>query len=285
MIVSHKQVVMKKIFTSVLFLLSFSLLHAQGLLELYGTAALSQNTVQSTIGGGGLGMGLYSSELGLIKTNRYIRAVNPRRNPVLAVRFGGDMMFALMGDRSFKHVPLLEPETGNANVEISNMLYDVSTGVRFSTSCFDGRIEPYLDLSVGCRVFSSTMNIHPDDKEKESTTKYLETVKGLNTGIGAGLMISLTKKGDVMLNAGLALNHSEVPGRFVDLSRTQRIGNTIDYYTRPSVEDFVIIRAGIVAKLDFSEEGSGHGCHSAGIHSCGHSHCGGGHSSVSVHAH
>lgn len=277
---------MKKIYFFVFSVLLCTAGMAQGsMIELMGTGTMSGQTTLKTVGGGGFGMGLYSEPINLLRSRGMYYAA--KKGPSkLALRFGGDAMINFMGSKTFKHVPLLT-ESGNAKVDVSNTMYNINTGARLSTSAFDGKLIPYLDLSIGYRYLSSSMDIYPDDKEKQTTYKSLETVGGFSTEIGAGALICLGKEDDFFLNLGVALNHSGANGKFVDMSRVTRINNTIDYYTRPSIDDYVMFRVGIVAMLDFRDEGgsSGHTC-GAGIHSGYHgSHCGGGHSSVSVHAH
>lgn len=263
-------------------LLGFIKAEAQdGMLELNTIGAVSEHTFQKTVGGGGLGMAVYSNELDIVKKKE------GQKTSLFAVRYGGDMMFAIMGDKTFRHVPLENPESGNAKVDFLNDMYSISTGLRFTTSGFSGRLIPYLDVLAGYRVFSSSMTIYPDDKAKQSTSQQLGSVKGISTSVGAGLIVDLTHDDQVMLNVGLALNHSETPGTYVDLSHIDRAGNSLDYYSRPSVEDYVIFKVGLTAMLDFKAHSPGEGAGPrTGSHTCFHSsgHCGGGHSSVSVHA-
>ena len=273
---------MRKCYISVLsLLLLFTKAQAQdGMLELQGTGIVSGPAIQKTIGGGGMGMGLYSPAVNILKPQ------TPHSEAPLAIRFGGDMMFDFIGYKTFRHVPLQSPESGNAEVDVSNMFYNLNTGLRLTTSAFSGRLIPYLDLNAGYRLVNSDMNIYPDDKEKDKTFDKLESVKGFCMSIGAGAIVALTKDNDICLNVGIGLNHSGASGKFVDMSRVQRIGNSIDYYTRPSIDDYMVFRAGITAKLDYHNQSQG--CHGGGYHSSYHgsSHCGGGgHSSVSVHAH
>jgi hypothetical protein len=271
------------LFISVFFCFHFfSAVKAQGVVEIGIISPVSNDPSMRTIYGGGIDLAGFSAPINFIKPSysnyRYQKAASP-----LCLRFGASLNMAFMGSKNFKDVPLSSPETGNARVNFSNGLYSMNVNARLSSSCFKGKVIPYLEGFAGWRDFECDMSISPNDHSK-STDSILGSKSGLGIGGTAGFLIRLAP--DCYLNAGMTWNHSEAPGKFVDLHSIDRVGNSIEYYTHPSPADFLVFKIGISAYLDDSpnqSSGGGSYHHSSWGGSC-HS-GGGGHSHISLIGH
>ncbi len=270
----------------------FSKVNAQlGMFSLSGAVPVSQNTLGKTIAGGGMQISLYAPEIVIIgRQGRCGDSIDQElKHAPLSVCIGVDGMVSFMGHDKFKSVPVINPEPGYATVKFQNSMYALNLSARFTSTCFNGKILPYADLFAGYRLFSSDMTITPEDDNNKETNSTLSKVSGINVGVGAGLMIALTERQDVMLNVGLAWSHSEAPGKFVDVSRIERSGGSLIYYSRPAVQDFMILKVGVTGLFSYSHhddsyETNGNGTHHSGsYHGHGHSgSCGHGSSHISL---
>ena len=258
--------------------------NAQSIIEMNAASPVSNDPSIRTTYGGGIGFGFYSNPLILIKNNQH-NYKNRKAAAPFCARLGGDFFIAGMGSRNFKDVPLLAPESGNAKVSFSNMLSGFNADLKFSSRCFNGKVIPYVDAYVGTRSLTCSMNIYPSDRNLKSTDTILSRISGINVGATAGVLINFIDDG--YIDFGVSLNHSEVPGKYIDLHSINRSGNTINCYSQSGPTDFLVFKVGLVAYIDPNQGGSanGNGYHT---HSGGHwgGHCGGGgHSHVSIHVH
>ena len=266
----------KHYFFSVLFFFTFLYgASAQGLCDVSAVCPVFHDAYNQANPGGGLDLSLYTPAISLLRGSQ--RSFHGRRTQSpLSLRFGADVLLSVMADRSFKGVPLLSPETGNATVEFENTLCAVNFSARLTSSCCSGHLLPYIELAAGGRDFSSMMFIDPDEYKKKSTNSTLHEISGFSLGGTAGVLIPFSRVKGAFLNSGIGWSHSEVPGSYVDIASLQRIGNTLQYYSRPGMQDVLLLKIGISGFLEPDGKcGHGHGSHG---------HCsGGGHSHVSLH--
>ncbi len=268
------------------FLFSFSFANAQGLVDVNGLSAISIHPAGKTIRAKGLNIGFYTPPINLIKINPAF-AKHPCPQSALAIRFGFDIMPAWMGKVKFSDVALKAPDEGNAKVQISNHFLALNASMRISSSFFNDCFHPYIEASAGYRKIASNLDITPDAKSIKGTDTSLAIIKGGSMGVALGVWWAFTDNRNVMINASVGWNHCNVNSDFIDLQSVHKNNNFIGYETRPSIQDFMMIKIGLSFMLQCNPEkarkysenhpaSKNNGSHSSGN---GHSHVSVGHCS------
>lgn len=221
-------------------------LFSQGLAEISIISPVSVNDTGRTYYGGGFDLGFYTGPINIIAAPRRSNGYEaPSR---LCIRFGTKVYFAQMDNKRFKEVPMLFPNGANADVNFRSYYAGIDLTMRATSSIDRGRIVPYVDLSMGYRGISSYMTVQPKLDGINSTDSTLAGSNGIELGLGAGALFRLDD--DVYLNVGVAWRTSQVPGSYLDFRHVQRSGNNIEYYSRPQVNDFLILKVGVTAYID-----------------------------------
>lgn len=241
---------MKRYFLSFLLFFSFLLkLPAQGMLDVQGAGVLTAGASQNAGGGGGLGF-YYDLSSAFHASVPEAVGENAAAAP-FHVYAGAEMLLASMGQKNFDEIPLDGTPGESSRVQFQNSLYSFSGGIRCTYDLLNGRVRPYAGLYAGYRCLNSDMKIFPDNEDLRTSERRLASVRGISVGAGAGVIIGLTKRNNFCLSAGAGLDHSRVPGSIVDLSDLQRSPGFIAYRLRPSIEDYIFLKVGITAFLDF----------------------------------
>jgi hypothetical protein len=288
---------MKKIYTKLALSLSVFIsiqTSAQCASEIYGVCPIGY-TGNTTNAGGGMGFGYFSKPFHIVPISSKNKTNEMFYGP-LNFQFGGNMYFGYMGGKTFKDVPLVAPESGNAKVSFDNWLTSINPSVRLTSSMFDGKVMPYAEVFAGWRHTSSSLAVTPNDYSQKGTDSTIHSSHAINVGVAGGVMFEITK--GVRLDVGALWSHSEVMGSSVDINSIHRDGDAIDVTSVDSPFDYVIIKAGISFDIDGSNGGSGSGSgyvggghsyhgHGNWLNSLGHclggGHGGGGH--VNIHFH
>lgn len=243
------------------------------------------NESNATRIGAGAEWEVYSSEISIVdgpKARNSTKPKTPATQPKIGLRIGGNIAFADMGEKHINDIPLVAPETGNANVYFSNSLWNTNLSSKFYFNYLKGIIIPYTGAFAGGSMFESEMSIHPQDNSAY-TNSSVSSSQTLNLGGSAGLLINV---GGFFIDAGATYTHAEYQqGDYMDLSTLNNVGGAADFHVGDSPTDYLTFKLGITGYLD--GDGKGKGNHTVGLghgHSCGHI-GGGGASHINIHIH
>jgi opacity protein-like surface antigen len=207
-------------------------------IDFYGMAPVSGATW-------GFGMGVASKPFYLDRANVL--------HPTL-ISFGGDMFYAQLAHRQFRHVPLLAPQSGEAKVDLSNYIVTFNAMARISRSV-NKTITPYLDLFAGVRITGAQASIEPysvQDGYESSTSQDLGSHARLNYGATGGFLFRLTDI--VSLNTGLMYSMMQRPGEMVNVktARFEQTNLVADVINAP--RSLMLIKFGITIRISESED-------------------------------
>ncbi len=223
---------------------------AQMYMGVYGMRTNSINTLASPNVGGGFGMNFLSKGDTLGYKNTWFPKV---------IQFGGNYYYSGLGQKTFYDVPLLAPQMGQSKVILSNAMFTINAMTRFSFpnhSVFT----PYVDLFGGYRGMYSNLTVIPylQYNTQTQSKQSLASVRGLNYGIGGGILTSLGKR--VKLDIGVSYSESIQSGNMVDLNSAYADANGINLNLKNAPKGIMMVNVGLVFYLDGSSVTMSKGC-------------------------
>ncbi len=281
----------KQLTTALLFLFSILLFNKSFSQPMVGFNVIvpAINETETTRLGAGAEWEMYSPEIKIVKgkqTNKTKSANIPANQPKIGVRVGGDVIYANMGNKHLNDLPLVAPETGNANAYFTNSSFQTNLTSKIYFNYLHGILIPYTGAFAGGSLFASELSIHPQDNTAY-TNSNISNSQTLNVGGSAGLLINV---GGFFIDAGATYTHAELQqGDYLDLGSLSNQNGAADFHLGDSPTDFLTFKLGIAGYIDNSVSvrgtaGSHHCTHLSGLgHACGH--LGGGISHISIHIH
>jgi len=171
-----------------------------------------------------------------------------KTSPII-MQLGGELYFSGLGKKTFYDVPLLAPQMGYSKVTLTNSLWCVNAIARFSLpnkSIFT----PYADVFAGYRGTRSNLHILPYviDYQQSKTNQSLESVDGINYGMGAGILTSLGKH--TKLDMGVSYAQAFQNGNIADLNTAYADANGINLNLKESPNGIMMVHVGLIFYLD-----------------------------------
>ncbi len=279
---------MKKLYAIILLTLltAAQSTQAQVWMGIYGIRSNTLGSVGPDVGGG-FAMSFLSkgSKLGAEKSTLPFE-----------IQYGANFLWSGLGNRTFNNVPLLAPQVGLAQVTLSNSFFGINVMGRISMPNKSIFI-PYADVFGGYRGMYSNININPYYHSygyKNNSDQTLARVKGLNYGLGGGIMTKLSER--VRLDIGVSYTQSFGGGQYVDLSSAYSDASGINLNMKSAPNGIVMFNFGLMFYIEddgtrsndcnckhsrsYGRSGWGWG---GGGWGGSHSGGGGGHSNVGIH--
>ncbi|MGZ5243892.1 MAG: hypothetical protein ACXWDO_13190 [Bacteroidia bacterium] len=219
--------------------------HSQILVDLYGQGAIPQMQFSNKgfNNGLGFGFGIMSNPL----NSRNIKAPT-----FVQIHAGGNFAFTGFGTKKFE-LELAEPQTGLADVKISNIDFILTPTIRAVFG--HGRVQPYIDGFAGMHFLSATQTVKPKKQSfnteyEEETQTNLANAATYFAGLSAGALFKLSES--VYLNAGVSYGWGGIGNILPDKNIVQD-GNELNYTFTRSRTDMLLLKFGFTFKAERSE--------------------------------